>query len=320
MSRIQLALNVADIDAAVEFYSTLFDTAPAKRRPGYANFAVANPPLKLVLFENPEATGTLNHLGVERESMAEIEEQATASRPPGSRWTSRATSSAATPARTSTGSPARTDSAGRTTSCSPTPSPSWKARARPTSNRPPPPAAAAQARPTPRPQAPRVPSRPGRPSAAEPHRGRTRARSATGGPGPGRRPAPVRRRRRDRRWVGFPASVPSTSWARVVMSWSPTSRRSVRPRAGGAGVLEAPWRPLTFGYRARRHAAATCPGATRRQVALPRRALPATDLPHHLTARRLDLARHAGVPQIVRGQAHDPRASTRRVEDGSASC
>jgi catechol 2,3-dioxygenase-like lactoylglutathione lyase family enzyme len=76
MSRLQLALNVADIDAAVEFYTTLFDTAPAKRRPGYANFAVVDPPLKLVLFENPEATGTLNHLGVERESMAEVEQQA----------------------------------------------------------------------------------------------------------------------------------------------------------------------------------------------------------------------------------------------------
>ena len=76
MSRIQLALNVDDIDKAVEFYSTLFDTAPAKRRPGYANFAVADPPLKLVLFENPAATGTLNHLGVERESMDEVEEQA----------------------------------------------------------------------------------------------------------------------------------------------------------------------------------------------------------------------------------------------------
>src|SRR6478609_10384634 len=76
MSRLQLALNVDDIDAAVEFYSTLFDTAPAKRRPGYANFAVANPPLKLVLFENPSATGTLNHLGIERESMTEVEQQA----------------------------------------------------------------------------------------------------------------------------------------------------------------------------------------------------------------------------------------------------
>ena len=76
MSRLQLALNVNDIDKAVEFYSVLFGTEPAKRRPGYANFAVANPPLKLVLFENPEATGTLNHLGVERESMEEVEEQA----------------------------------------------------------------------------------------------------------------------------------------------------------------------------------------------------------------------------------------------------
>jgi catechol 2,3-dioxygenase-like lactoylglutathione lyase family enzyme len=76
MSRLQLALNVDDIDAAVDFYSTLFDTAPAKRRPGYANFAVADPPLKLVLFENPTETGTLNHLGVERGSMAEVEAQA----------------------------------------------------------------------------------------------------------------------------------------------------------------------------------------------------------------------------------------------------
>ena len=76
MSRIQLALNVHDIDAAVDFYSTLFNTEPAKRRPGYANFAVANPPVKLVLFENAEATGTLNHLGVERESMDEVSTEA----------------------------------------------------------------------------------------------------------------------------------------------------------------------------------------------------------------------------------------------------
>ena len=76
MSRLQLALNVDNIDTAVEFYSTLFDTVPAKRRPGYANFAVTNPPLKLVLFENPGATGTLNHVGVERESMEEVEAEA----------------------------------------------------------------------------------------------------------------------------------------------------------------------------------------------------------------------------------------------------
>ncbi|HET7407050.1 MAG TPA: ArsI/CadI family heavy metal resistance metalloenzyme [Mycobacteriales bacterium] len=68
MARIQLALNVDDIDEAVAFYSKLFDTAPAKTRPGYANFAVANPPLKLVLLENPGQGGTLNHLGVEVES------------------------------------------------------------------------------------------------------------------------------------------------------------------------------------------------------------------------------------------------------------
>ena len=65
MSRVQLALNVSDVDAAVAFYSKLFGTAPAKRRPGYANFAVETPPLKLVLIQNPGAAGTLNHLGVE---------------------------------------------------------------------------------------------------------------------------------------------------------------------------------------------------------------------------------------------------------------
>ena len=75
MSRLQLALNVADMDQAVDFYSTYFDTEPAKRRPGYANFAIADPPLKLVLFENPDVTGTLNHLGVERTSVDEVEEQ-----------------------------------------------------------------------------------------------------------------------------------------------------------------------------------------------------------------------------------------------------
>jgi catechol 2,3-dioxygenase-like lactoylglutathione lyase family enzyme len=76
MSRLQLALNVNDIDAAVEFYSTLFATEPAKRRPGYANFAIDAPALKLVLFENPAATGTLNHLGVERDSTDEVQAEA----------------------------------------------------------------------------------------------------------------------------------------------------------------------------------------------------------------------------------------------------
>ena len=73
MSRVQLALNVNDIDQAVSFYSKLFGTEPAKRRPGYANFAIAEPPLKLVLLENPGQGGTLNHLGVEVEDTATVE-------------------------------------------------------------------------------------------------------------------------------------------------------------------------------------------------------------------------------------------------------
>ncbi len=72
MSRVQLALNVDDLEQAVEFYSTLFGTEPAKRKPGYANFAVAEPPLKLVLIENPGHGGSVNHLGVEVESSEKV--------------------------------------------------------------------------------------------------------------------------------------------------------------------------------------------------------------------------------------------------------
>jgi catechol 2,3-dioxygenase-like lactoylglutathione lyase family enzyme len=77
VSRVQLALNVSDIDAAVAFYAKLFKVEPAKRRPGYANFAVADPPLKLVLIEDANARGTgvggaLNHLGVEVETSDEV--------------------------------------------------------------------------------------------------------------------------------------------------------------------------------------------------------------------------------------------------------
>jgi len=68
MSRAQLALNVDDLDEAIIFYSKLFDTSPAKVKPGYANFAIVEPPLKLVLLENPGKGGTINHLGVEVES------------------------------------------------------------------------------------------------------------------------------------------------------------------------------------------------------------------------------------------------------------
>ena len=68
MSRVQLALNVADLDQAVAFYTKLFGVEPAKLRPGYANFAVVEPPLKLVLIEGAGVPGSLNHLGVEVET------------------------------------------------------------------------------------------------------------------------------------------------------------------------------------------------------------------------------------------------------------
>lgn len=77
MSRVQLAINVDNIDEAITFYSKLFGTEPAKRRDGYANFAVANPPLKLVLLENPGQGGTLNHLGVEVESTDAVDAEQT---------------------------------------------------------------------------------------------------------------------------------------------------------------------------------------------------------------------------------------------------
>jgi catechol 2,3-dioxygenase-like lactoylglutathione lyase family enzyme len=73
MSRVQLALRVADIEAAVGFYSRLFGTQPAKRRPGYANFAIAEPPLKLVLLEGEVGESTrMDHLGVEVATTDEV--------------------------------------------------------------------------------------------------------------------------------------------------------------------------------------------------------------------------------------------------------
>ena len=77
MSRVQLALNVNDLDESVEFYSKLFGKEPAKRRPGYANFAIAQPPLKLVLIENPGSGGSLNHLGVEVEDVDTVDAEQT---------------------------------------------------------------------------------------------------------------------------------------------------------------------------------------------------------------------------------------------------
>lgn len=74
MSRLQLALNVSNLDEAVDFYSKFFKTEPAKIRPGYANFAITEPPLKLVLFENAGDPGTINHLGVEVFTADEVQD------------------------------------------------------------------------------------------------------------------------------------------------------------------------------------------------------------------------------------------------------
>ena len=71
MARVQVAINVPDIDEAVAFYSRLFGVSPHKERPGYANFEVADPPLKLVLFEQ-EGPDRLNHLGVEVDATAAV--------------------------------------------------------------------------------------------------------------------------------------------------------------------------------------------------------------------------------------------------------
>ena len=72
MSRVQLALNVADLDASIDFYTKLFQTPPAKVRDGYANFAIADPPLKLILFTGMGEPGSLNHIGVEVETADEV--------------------------------------------------------------------------------------------------------------------------------------------------------------------------------------------------------------------------------------------------------
>ncbi|MDH3533571.1 MAG: VOC family protein [Gammaproteobacteria bacterium] len=71
--RLQLALNVKNLDTAIDFYTRLFGAQPHKRRPGYANFVIDNPPLKLVLFENEIANERINHLGVETQSQEELD-------------------------------------------------------------------------------------------------------------------------------------------------------------------------------------------------------------------------------------------------------
>ncbi|MEJ3655462.1 ArsI/CadI family heavy metal resistance metalloenzyme [Actinomycetes bacterium KLBMP 9759] len=78
MSRVQLALRVSDLEGSIAFYRSLFGVEPAKRRPGYANFAIVEPPLKLVLIEGPAGQPTaLDHLGVEVETTAEVDEATT---------------------------------------------------------------------------------------------------------------------------------------------------------------------------------------------------------------------------------------------------
>jgi len=72
MSRVQLAINVESLEEAIDFYSRLFDAVPAKVQPGYANFAIVDPPLKLVLFENQGKGGSINHLGVEVQTTEEV--------------------------------------------------------------------------------------------------------------------------------------------------------------------------------------------------------------------------------------------------------
>lgn len=73
MARLQLALNVSNLEESITFYSKLFEVKPAKTKPGYPNFAIDKPPLKLVLMENEKPGGTINHLGVEVETTAEVE-------------------------------------------------------------------------------------------------------------------------------------------------------------------------------------------------------------------------------------------------------
>ena len=75
MSRLQLALNVDDLESSIAFYSGLFGTEPAKVKPGYANFAIVEPPLKLVLVENPGQGGSINHLGVEVSDVETVDDE-----------------------------------------------------------------------------------------------------------------------------------------------------------------------------------------------------------------------------------------------------
>ena len=119
MSRLQLALNVSNLDDAVAFYSAFFKTEPSKIRPGYTNFAIAEPPLKLVLFENAEAPGTINHLGVEVFSTEEVVAAASYLADRGFATDVEVQTTCFMPSRTRSGSTVLTRHAGRSTRCSP---------------------------------------------------------------------------------------------------------------------------------------------------------------------------------------------------------
>ena len=124
MSRVQLALRVADLEGSVAFYSKLFGAEPAKRRPGYANFALTEPPLKLVLIEGATGEPTrMDHLGVEVETTDEVTAATSRLAAAGLATAPEDKPPVATPSRTKSGSPAPATSRGRSTPSGPTPTP-----------------------------------------------------------------------------------------------------------------------------------------------------------------------------------------------------
>ena len=150
MSRVQLALRVADLERSVLFYSKLFGVEPAKRRPGYANFAIAEPPLKLVLLEGEAQQDTaMDHLVSRSSPPMRSTAPPSGSRTPGWPRSPRPTPTAATPYRTKYDATGRAGSRGRSTSSRPT-APPWRT-ARPT-------AAPARAAPTTAAAPPRTPT------------------------------------------------------------------------------------------------------------------------------------------------------------------
>lgn len=119
MSRIQFALNVDDLEEAVTFYAKLFNTQPVKLKEGDANFAIAEPPLKLVLFQNPGQGGTVNRLGVEIDSGATVQSEIARLTAEGVSPTRKSVPHAASSRRTRSGLPGLPARGGRSTQCWP---------------------------------------------------------------------------------------------------------------------------------------------------------------------------------------------------------